>query len=59
MPVILAREDCPHWLNRENKAADVADLLQPFPADQMQAWPVNTKVNAPKNDGSELTEPMK
>lgn len=56
MPVILAKPDYPRWLSRENKAGDVADLLEPFPAEQMEAWPVSTKVNAPKNEGKELTE---
>jgi putative SOS response-associated peptidase YedK len=56
MPVILPREDYDRWLNRESAASEVAGLLNPFPADRMEAWPVSTKVNAPKNDGPELIE---
>jgi putative SOS response-associated peptidase YedK len=56
MPVVLAREDYDRWLSRENAASDAAGLLKPFPAERMEAWPVSTKVNAPKNDGPALIE---
>jgi putative SOS response-associated peptidase YedK len=54
MPVILAREDYQRWLNRENKPASVAELLKPFSSERMEAGPVSSKVNAPKNDGPQL-----
>jgi putative SOS response-associated peptidase YedK len=56
MPVILAKDDYARWLDRNNKAADVADLLKPFDAGKMEAWPVSTKVNTPKNQGADLIE---
>jgi len=55
---VRSKAEYQRWLSREHKAADVADLLKPFPAEQMEAWPVATKVNSPKNDGPELTEAM-
>ena len=56
MPVILAKDDYNRWLDRNNKAADVADLLKPFASEKMEAWPVSTSVNSPKHRGPELIE---
>lgn len=58
MPVILARRDYARWLDRRNKAADVADLLKPFDADRMEAWKVSTRLNTPGSDGPDLIKPL-
>jgi len=55
MPVILEQADFDRWLDRNNKAADVADLLKPY-AGALEAWPVSTSVNKPENDGPYLIE---
>src|SRR5919112_3817294 len=55
MPVILPAEAYEGWLGGE---ADPADLMRPYAAEPMAAWPVSTKVNAPKNDDPSLLEPM-
>jgi len=34
-------------------------LLKPYPADEMTAYPVSTRVNDVKNDGPELIEPAR
>ncbi|HBB93342.1 MAG: hypothetical protein A2X22_13450 [Bacteroidetes bacterium GWF2_49_14] len=65
MPVILAEEDERVWLS---KMEDFQTLLKPFPAEQMEAWPVsrlltsrNQKKNSPevlvKFDYPELPDP--
>lgn len=54
MPVILDHADYNRWLDRDKAAKDVTDLLKPFDAERMEAWPVSTKVNTPKNQGAEL-----
>lgn len=41
MPVILARGDHERWLDLDR---DSADLLNPFPADGMEAYPVDKRV---------------
>jgi putative SOS response-associated peptidase YedK len=59
MPVILMPEDYPRWLDpNEHDPADLADLLKPFPAEQMQANPVSRAVNSPKNDSPACIESM-
>lgn len=56
MPLVVAPEDAPRWLDRSEH--DVSDLLQPFPAEQMNAYPVSTRVNSAKNDDPGLIVPL-
>lgn len=59
MPVILKPEDYGKWLNPGNKdVAALADLLRPFPAEEMQAFPVSALVNNPRNDRPECLKPL-
>jgi len=59
MPVILAPEDWDAWLATEAKeAGGLQSLLKPYSAEGMEAWPVSTKVNSPKNDSVGCMEEM-
>jgi putative SOS response-associated peptidase YedK len=49
MPVILHTADEPRWLGMEGDGT-VADLLRPYPAEFMEAYPVSKLVNSPSND---------
>ncbi|XSG86567.1 MAG: SOS response-associated peptidase [Methylohalobius sp. ZOD2] len=54
MPVILAPEQWDTWLGLENQDSRVLqNLLKPYPAEEMTAWPVSTLVNNPRNDSGE------
>jgi putative SOS response-associated peptidase YedK len=53
MPVVLASADYDRWLGED---PDPAHLMRPYPADEMAAWPVNTRVNTPKNDDSRILD---
>ena len=55
MPVIIAPEDYDTWLTGTPEQA--LALLKPYPAEDMRAYPVSSKVNSPKNDTAELVEP--
>ena len=51
MPVILPPEAYDRWLDpAEHKPGAFDDLLVPYPADQMTAYPVSRLVNNPRND---------
>ena len=51
MPVILHRDDYGRWLDTDIQHAEkVQDLLTPFPADQMDCYPVTQHVNSVKNE---------
>ncbi len=57
MPVILQPKDFQRWLDRETRAPEeLDDLLKPYSADEMEAFPVSTQVNSPRNEGSRLIE---
>jgi putative SOS response-associated peptidase YedK len=56
MPAILDRADEARWLDPEiTEPEAVLDCLRPYAAEAMIAYPVSTRVNAPQNEGPELT----
>ena len=57
MPLIVAPSDAPRWLDRSEH--DVHDLLRPYPAEEMNAYRVGTRVNSAQNDDPELIEPVR
>ena len=58
MPLIIAREDWDRWLDPDlTDAAEIEQLLKPFPAEEMRAYPVSSRVNNVKNDDAGLIEP--
>lgn len=58
MPVILPAAAYARWLDpAERRPEELNDLLQPYPAELMTAYPVSKLVNSPKNDSPELIAP--
>jgi len=54
MPVILPRDAYPAWLDpAERPAEKLQGFLRPYPADEMEAYPVSTAVNNPRADSPE------
>jgi len=59
MPVILSHEAYPLWLATEDRqAGQLNELLVPYPADEMIAYPVSKLVNSPQYDSPELIKPV-
>jgi putative SOS response-associated peptidase YedK len=57
MPVILPEQAHAKWLDPENERIDALQgLLKPYPAEEMRAYPVSTRVNSARNEGPELIE---
>ena len=61
MPVILAPRDYPRWLGHGGPdsgggAQPPTDLLRPFPAEEMIAWPVSDRVGNVRNNDPQLLE---
>ena len=52
--MVVQPKDYARWLDSENE--DVTDLLAPYPAEGMIAYPVSRRVNSPKNEGRDLIE---
>ena len=58
MPVVLPPEGIELWLDPcERNPEELQHLLAPFPEEKMEAFPVSTKVNNPRNDSPECTAP--
>jgi putative SOS response-associated peptidase YedK len=54
MPVILPDEEYARWLDSKNEdVEELQELLRPYPAEEMAAFPITTFVNSPRNDGPE------
>ena len=49
MPVILGHNTVPLWLSADSDNTMLSSLLEPYPANLMQAWQVSKAVNSPKN----------
>ena len=55
MPVILSARDVARWLDpTSNELGAVDDLVRPYPASHMEAYPVSGRVYAPESEGPEL-----
>ncbi len=57
MPVILEPKDYSRWMEPSAPERLPLDLLLPFPAERMVAWPVSRRVGNPRNNDPELLEP--
>ena len=57
MPVILEPKDYERWLDPETTERPPLDLLRPYPAERMQAWPVSERVSNVRNNSPELLKP--
>ena len=59
MPVILNHDAEAVWLDPTiQDSARLLPLLKPYPSEEMEAYPVSTKVNSPANDGPECINPL-
>ncbi|MEN8444857.1 MAG: SOS response-associated peptidase family protein, partial [Cyanobacteria bacterium J06555_13] len=59
MPVILHPADYDLWLDpKEQNRERLQSLLRPYEDDAMQAYPVSTTVNSPRNKTAACVEPL-
>jgi putative SOS response-associated peptidase YedK len=56
MPAILEPRDYPRWLDSGDPARPPMDLLRPFPAEKMVAWPVSGRVGNVRNNDPQLLD---
>ena len=54
MPVILPEDKHNSWLTGEAGK----EILVPYPANLMKAWPIATRVNSPRNNDAEIIIPI-
>jgi|SRR5213594_334659 len=59
MPVILDQNDYDLWLDPDvQEVSRLKPLLRPYPPEQMTFYPVNLRVNNPRNDDWLCVEPL-
>jgi putative SOS response-associated peptidase YedK len=58
MPLMVEREQWAAWLDPGTDKDSVLDLLVPAAPGRLEAYPVSLAVNAVKNNGPELLEPL-
>ena len=56
MPVIVGEADYERWLTAS--PAEVNSIMKPYDANKMEAYPVSTLVNSPKNEVPECIKPL-
>jgi putative SOS response-associated peptidase YedK len=57
MPVVLEPADWPAWLGEAD--GDPGALLRPAADGVLRAWPISTRVNAPRNNAPDLLDELK
>lgn len=57
LPVILKQKDENKWLNPELPLSDVTRMLKSYPAELMNAYPINPAIKDPRADGPQLLKP--
>ncbi len=58
MPVIVSRDAYGQWLNKAPQTPEsLGPLINPYPSEEMVAYPVSKLVNNPKNDRAECVVP--
>jgi len=59
MPVIIRREDEAVWLDPEETEPErLVELLKPYPASEIEAYPVSSAVNSAMNESESMIEPL-
>ncbi len=57
MPAIVWPRDYAHWLDPALMDVEkIHTMLTPYADEQMEAWPISTRVNSARNEGAELME---
>jgi putative SOS response-associated peptidase YedK len=59
MPVLVAPRNYERWLDPDQKAASATDLLEPYPAEEMEAWMVSDRVGKVQSNDPELLLPCR
>lgn len=59
MPAIISPQDEKMWLDPTVRIpADAISLLQPYPVDELEMYPISRAVNSPNTDDPSIIEPL-
>ncbi len=57
-PVILPEDAEKEWLSQQTPLQDILGLMSPYPAQYMNAYPIDPKIKNPRAEGRELIQPI-
>ncbi len=57
MPVIIKQENEEKWL-QEIDISEAQKMLEPYPFEGLEAYPISTLVNSPRNNSEEIIRPL-
>lgn len=57
-PIILHENDYRKWLRTKMRLDEITELLEPYPGQAMNAFPVSDRVKSSKENSRELLEPI-
>lgn len=57
-PVILHEHEEKKWLDTSRPLLDITNMLKPFPAEMMNAYPIAPDIKKPGAEGAELIQPV-
>ena len=58
MPVILSKENEQRWLSPDTPLSDITALLEPYPANKMNAYPIDKRIKNPRAHDADLLTPI-
>ena len=57
MPVIISEDQISTWLDQDEvQPEELQFMMKPYPAEEMQAYPVSNYVNSPKNNSPQCIQ---
>jgi len=57
MPVIMKQENEGKWL-QEIDISEAQKMLEPYPFEDLEAYPISTLVNSPRNNSEDIIKPL-
>ena len=57
-PVILRRDQEQVWLNSNTPLDDITAMLEPYPGELMNAYPISAEIRTPRANGMDLLQPI-
>ena len=57
MPVIIKQENEEKWL-QEIDISEAQKMLEPYPFEDLEAYPISTLVNSPRNNSEDIIKPL-
>jgi len=57
-PVVLPKEQEKEWLSNDKRLDEICSFLLPYPANKMNAYPIDAAIKSPSANGMDLLQPI-